>query len=184
MSKEEAILLLKEKIKSKNLISHSLAVGAVMGKLADYFNQDKEKWEICGLLHDIDYEETKESPEKHSLVGSEMLKKIGLDEEICQAVFTHNEIHNIEPKGLMAKSLFCADPLTGLIVASALVLPSKKLSDLKLKSVMKKFKDKSFAKGANREIIAKSESYLDMGVEEFVSLGLEAMKEIAAEIGL
>ena len=184
MTKEEALSLLKEKIKNKNLINHSLAVGAAMKKLAEHFSQPADKWEICGLLHDIDYEETKDRPKDHSIVGSEMLKNLGLEKEIWQAVLAHNEIHGIEPETLMEKALFCVDPLTGLIVASTLVLPSKKLADLKLSSVIKKFKDKSFAKGANREIISKSKDYLGLELEEFISLTMEAMREISDQIGL
>ncbi len=184
MERIRAIKLLKENIKSENLIKHSLAVGAVMKKLAEYFDEDSNKWEIVGLLHDIDYEITKDTPEFHSKEGAEMLRKLGLEEEICQAVLTHNEIHNILPETKMAKALYCVDPLTGLIVASTLVLPSKKIKDLTLENVLNRFKEKSFAKGANREIILKCQEYLGLTLKEFIEIALEAMKEISNDLGL
>jgi uncharacterized protein len=126
MKRDEALKLLKENLKNPNLIKHSLAVEAGMRELAQFFKEDEKKWGICGLLHDIDYEKTKENPDLHSKVGSEMLKNLGFDDEICEAVLTHNEVHKIFPKTKMAKALFCVDSLTGLIVAATLVLPSKK----------------------------------------------------------
>ena len=113
-----------------------------------------------------------------------MLKNLGLDEEICQAVLSHNEAHGILPQSKMAKALFCIDPLTGLIVAATLVLPSKKISDLKVESVLKKFKEKSFARGANREIIKKCQEYLGLSLEEFFKIVLLAMQKISNELGL
>jgi len=184
MTKEEAINLLKENIQTQNLIKHSLAVGAIMKALAERFGEDQEKWEICGLLHDIDYEKTKNEPEKHSLVGAQMLKEKGLDEEIVEAVKTHNEAHGIEPKSLMAKALYVSDPLSGLIVAATLVLPSKRIKDLKVQNVLNRFKEKSFARGANREIIKKCEEYLGLSLEEFIEIALKAMQGISEELGL
>lgn len=184
MLKEEAMELLKENIKTPNLIKHSLAVGAIMKTLAQRFNEDPTKWEICGLLHDIDYEKTKDKPEEHSLIGAEMLKEKGLDEEIVEAVKTHNEMHGIEPKSLMAKALYVSDPLSGLIVAATLVLPSKKIKDLTVQNVLNRFKEKSFARGANREIIKKCKGYLNLSLEEFVGIGLGAMQEIEKELEL
>lgn len=184
MTREEAIKILKKNIQTKNLIKHSLAVGAIMGALAERFGRDKEKWEIAGLLHDIDYEKTKNEPEKHSLVGAEMLKNLGLNEEIVQAVKSHNDIHGLKPETLMAKALYVSDPLSGLIAAATLVLPSKKIKDLTVKSVLNRFKEKRFASGANREIIKKCEEYFNLSLEEFVEIALKAMKEISNELGL
>jgi len=184
MNKKEALKLLKENISNPNLIKHSLAVGIIMKNLAVYFNQDQEKWEIAGLLHDIDYEKTKNDPEKHSLVGAQMLEKLGVEKDICQAVKLHNEIHHIYPQTLMEKSLFTVDPLSGLIVAVTLVLPSKKISDLTVENVLNRFKEKSFAKGANREIIKKCVTFLNLSLEKFIKIGLEAMQEISQELGL
>jgi len=184
MEREAALNLLKENLKNQNLQKHCLAVEAGMRELARHFNEDREKWGICGLLHDIDYEKTKDNPNLHSKMGAEMLKELGFEKEICQAVLTHNEAHKILPESKMAKALFCLDPLTGLIVAATLVLPSKKLSDLKLESVLKKFKEKSFARGANRDIIKKCQEYLGLSLEEFVKIVLEAMQKISNELGL
>ncbi len=184
MDREKALKLLKQNIQNKNLQKHCLAVEAAMEQLAKHFNQDKEQWRLAGLLHDIDYEKTKADPALHSKIGSEMLENLGISKEICDAVLTHNDYHGIKPQTLIAKALYCVDPLTGLIVAATLVLPSKKIQDLKTESVLKRFKEKAFAKGANREIIEQCEDYLGLRLEEFVSIVLRAMKSISDELGL
>jgi putative nucleotidyltransferase with HDIG domain len=184
MTEKEALKLIKEYISNQNLIKHSIAVGAIMRKLAEKFGKEKEKWEVCGILHDIDYEKTKDTPEKHSLVGAEILKNLNVEEKIVEAVRSHNEIHGIEPQSLMAKALYVSDPISGLIVASALVLPSKKLKDLTVQNVLNRFKEKSFARGVNREIIKKCQDYLRLSLEEFVEIALKAMQEIGEKLGL
>ena len=184
MNKEEAFQLLRENLKNQNLIKHSLAVEAAMKTLAEHFSEDIEKWAVCGLLHDIDYELVKNEMNLHSKRGAEMLKGLEFSEEIYNAVLTHNEAHGVEPETWLAKSLFCVDPLTGLIVASTLVLPSKKINDLETGNVLKRFKEKAFARGANREIIAKCQEYLNLSLEEFVGIVLKAMQEISSELGL
>ena len=184
MTREQALNLLKENLKNKNLIKHSLAVEASMRGLAEKFNEDIEKWRICGLIHDIDYEKTGGDENLHSKQGADMLKQLGFDKEIYEAVLTHNEVHGIDPESLIAKALFCVDPLTGLIVAATLVLPSKKINDLSAESVLKRFKEKAFAKGVNREIIKKCEEYLNLSLEEFVSISLSSMQKISDELGL
>lgn len=184
MSREEAFEFLKTKIKNQNLIKHCLATEAIMRGLARYFEEDVEEWGLAGLLHDIDYEETKDNLDQHSLVGAKILEKKGLNTRIVQAVKLHNKAHGILPKTLMDKALFCTDPLTGLIVAATLVLPSKKIADLSVSSVLRRFKEKRFAAGANRETIAKSQEYLNLSLEEFVKIGLEAMQGIAQDLGL
>jgi len=186
MTREQGLEILKQNIQNQNLIKHCLSVEAVMRAFARHFGEDEEKWGLCGLLHDIDYEKVKwpENPHLHSKVGAKMLKDLGIDEEICDAVLTHNEIHGIEPKTKMAKSLYCIDPLTGLIVAATLVLPSKKINDLKTENVLNRFNEKHFAKGANREIIKKCEEYLNLSLKDFIKIGLAAMQQIAGELGL
>jgi len=203
MKRDKALELLAENIKNQNLQKHCLAVEAGMRELARHFNEDREKWGICGLLHDIDYEKTKDNPNLHSKMGAEMLKELGFEKEICQAVLTHNEAHKILPESKMAKAIFCLDPLTGLIVAATLVLPSKtelqsmeaevakrtkssspKISDLKVENVLNRFKEKSFARGAIREIIKKCNELLGLSLEEFVKIVLEAMQKISNELGL
>jgi len=183
MTRDEALKLVKEKIKNQNLVKHCLAVEVVMRDLANYFNEDEKKWGLAGLLHDIDYEETKNSPETHSLIGGEMLEKLGLDKEIVEAIKAHNEIHGLPRQTKLAKALFCTDPITGLIVAATLVLPSKKLNDLTVENVLNRFKEKSFARGANREVIlACSEIGLNLG--EFIKISLMAMQRIADDLSL
>jgi len=184
MNREEAYNLLRQNLKNQNLIKHSLAVEAAMKALASHLGEDSERWGITGLLHDIDYELVNDNLKTHSEKGAEILKGLGLDGETCKAVLTHNEAHGIAPESLMAKALFCVDPLTGLIVAATLVLPSKKIKELESESVLKRFKEKAFARGANREIISKSRDYLNLSLEEFVEIVLSAMKEISSELGL
>lgn len=183
MIRDEALKLVQEKIKNQNLIKHCLAVEAVMRDLAEYFNEDVVKWSLAGLLHDIDYEETKDDPNKHSLIGGEMLEKLGLDKEIVEAVKAHNEIHGLCRETKMTKALFCSDPMTGLIVASTLVLPNKKIINLTAENVLNRFKEKHFARGANREVIAAC-SELSLSLKDFVKISLSAMQKISLELGL
>ena len=184
MQREEALSLLKSKIQNVNLIKHSLAVEAVMVALANHFNQDSEKWSLAGLLHDIDYEKTEDNPLEHSAVGAKMLEELGVDKEISQAVKVHNEAHGILPETLMEKALYAVDPLTGLIAAATLVLPSKKIADLTVENVINRFGEKSFARGANREIMKKCEELLGLSLEKFVQIGLGAMQNIAVNLEL
>ena len=185
LSRQEALLLLKKYLKNENTIKHLIATEAVMKALAKKFESDKqEAWAMAGLLHDIDYEKVKDDLSQHSLEGAKMLEEFGLDKDICQAVKVHNEAHGIAPKTLMEKALFVTDPLTGLIVAATLVLPSKKIADLTAENVLNRFKEKAFARGANREIIAKSEELLNIKLEEFVEIGLKAMQSIDKDLGL
>lgn len=178
MNSSEAFSLLNQHLQKRHLIKHSLAVEAGMKKLANYFGQDEEEWGLAGLLHDIDYELTEDDPQKHSLVGAEMVRGFGLSNEIVEAIKTHNQAHGYPPKSLMAKSLFCLDPLTGLIVAATLVLPSRQLKDLTVESVENRFREKSFARGADREVISKCQEYLQLNRHDFIALVLSAMQEI------
>lgn len=184
MTREDGFNLLKQNLQNQNLIKHCLAVEAIMKSLARYFGENEEKWGLAGLLHDIDYEKTKGDPSQHSLAGARLLEDLGIEEDICQAVKVHNEAHGIPPKTLLEKALFVTDPLTGLIVAATLVLPSKKIADLSTENILNRFKEKAFARGANREIIKKSEELLNLKLEEFVKVNLEAMQGIAKELGL
>ncbi len=183
MEREKALQLVKENIKQKNLVKHCLAVEAVMKRLAEYFARDVEKWRLAGLLHDIDYEETADDPERHSLVGAEMLVEMDMPEDIVYAVKVHNGVHGLPRKSLMDKALYASDPLTGLIVASALIHPDKKLAALDTQFVMNRYEESSFARGADRDVIA-SCTEMDLELEEFIGLALEGMKEINNELGL
>ncbi len=184
INREDVLSLIKQYVKNENSIKHMLSVEAVMHDLARKFNQDEEIWGISGLVHDIDMEivDYHDEPEKHGAKGAEILKKQGFNFEITEAVKAHN-IKAKKPETLIEKSIFCTDPLTGLIVASTLVLPSKKLSDLSAESVLKRFKEKGFAKGANRETIAKC-SEINLSLEEFIEIGLNSMKKISDELEL
>jgi len=184
MNREEAIELLKENLSNQNLIKHCLAVEAIMRALARHFSENDEKWGLAGLLHDIDYDKVKNDLSQHSLVGAKILEDLGLEKDICQAVKVHNEAQGILPQTSMDKALFVTDPLAGLIVAATLVLPSQKLADLTPENVLNRFKEKSFARGVNREIIKKSEGLLGLKLEDFVKIGLKAMQKIAGELNL
>jgi len=184
MDREEALELLESKVKTINLIKHSLAVEAAMKELAQHFDENEKKWALTGLLHDIDYEETKDKPEEHSLMAAQFLKDQGIDEDITEAIKTHNERHDLSPQSKMAKSLFCVDPLTGLIVAATLVLPLKKIQVLTVENVLNRFKEKGFAKGAKREIIEQCETLLNLSLEQFVAIVLRGMQKISQELGL
>ncbi|PUU92458.1 HDIG domain-containing metalloprotein [Halanaerobium sp. ST460_2HS_T2] len=183
MQREEAIKLMKENIKQKNLRKHCLAVEAVMAELADYFDKDQDKWRLAGLLHDIDYEDTADEPEKHSQLGAEMLADIGMEAKIVEAVRAHNGMHQLPRKTLMAKALYAADPLTGLIVASALIHPEKSLNALDTEFVLNRYGDNSFAKGADRDVIASCKE-MDLELKEFIELSLAAMQNVSDDLGL
>lgn len=183
MNREQAISLVKEHIDNQNLFKHVLAVEAVMRRLARHFGEDEERWGLAGLLHDIDYVETKDDPDRHSLVGGQMLEEMGFDPEIVHAVKVHNDRHGIPRETRMDRALFSSDPLTGLIVAAALIRPEKKLEPVDVPFIMKRFGEKAFARGANRQTIMTC-SELGLSLEEFAGLGLEAMKSISSELGL
>ncbi len=172
-----------DKVQNANLRKHILAVEAVMRRLAVHFGEDPESWGLAGLLHDIDYETTKDDPDRHSLEGGEMLAAMGVDPEIVDAVKAHNERHDLPRATRMAKALHACDPLTGLIVAAALIRPEKKLAIVDVPFIMNRFGEKGFARGANRETI-KHCADLGLSLEEFIGLGLEAMKGISGELGL
>ena len=184
ISKKEALEILKDNIRNKNLRKHHYAVGAAMHALAGEYGGDPHKWEIVGLLHDADYEVTKDDPSRHGMVMAEKLTEHGLAEDITRAIKAHNYEHTgIMPKSNMDWALVTCDDLTGLVVATALVNPQK-IDGISVKSVMKKFGSKSFAAGADRERIKLCEEKLNTPLEEFVGIVLEAMKEVSEELGL
>ncbi|MBI3443177.1 phosphohydrolase [Candidatus Woesebacteria bacterium] len=196
MTRDEALKLLHEHMESPNLRRHCYAVEAVMKALARYFSQGErssvakameETWGVVGLLHDGDYEETKQNPEKHTLLMTEWLKKEGVDDrEILEAVLSHNYAHtdNNPPKNRMEWSLYCCDELTGLIVAVALVRPDRKLASVTVEAILKKWDERSFAAGVKREQIKQCESRLGIPLNEFIKIALEAMQGIAPVLGL
>ena len=154
-----------------------------MRRLAGELGQNEELWALAGLLHDLDYDRTVDSPEQHGLLGAQILEEKGLPAELIQAVKAHNEMLGVERQSLLDKALYAADPVTGLLVAAALIHPQKKLAAVDLDFVLNRFKEKSFARGADRDQIETC-SELNLSLEEFIALSLEAMQTIAAELGL
>jgi len=181
MTRQEAYELLTQKLKNKNLFKHSLAVEACLKKMAQDFGEDEETWGLAGLLHDIDYEETNADPARHGLQGGLFLEELGLDGLLVRAVKAHSG--HVAPVSKLDWALFSADPLTGLIVASALMHPDKKLDSLDADFVMRRFREKRFAAGANREQIAMCKN-LGLELEQLIDVCLQAMQGIAGDLGL
>ena len=186
ISRAEAWNLLIRHLKNDKMRKHCLAVEAVMKAIATKLGRDPELWGLVGLLHDVDYELVNRDPRRHGLEALNMLKGL-LPEEAVEAIAAHNEHNGFKPSSgeaeLIAKALRAADHVSGLIVATALVMPSKKLSEVKLSTLVKKFKSKDFARGINRDRIAECEK-LGIKLEEFLELSLSAMKNIANSLGL
>ena len=184
INREEALELVHAHLSNPHMINHSLASEAVMGALAERLGEDVEKWRLTGLLHDID-SESHNDLDIHTRETARILTEKGVDPEIVEAIRLHNpQAHPGEERRTpLHHGLAAGETLTGLIVAAALVNPAKKLAAVKPKSVKKRYKEKAFARGANREIIAECEK-LGLTVPEFCELGLIAMQEIAEEIGL
>ncbi|WP_425440367.1 HD domain-containing protein [Petrotoga mexicana] len=180
LTREEALELLKQNLKTDNLFTHSLAVGAIMKELAKHLNKDEQKWEITGLLHDLDYEETKDDPDNHALKTVEMLGD-KVDQDVKDAILAHNEKKELEKDIEIA--LYAADQLSGLIVAAVLVRPNKDIAELSVKSLKKKFKDKAFARGADREKI-KEIAKLDIELNDFFKIAIDGMVRIKDELDL
>lgn len=183
MNRNLALQEVQNRIKNKNLIKHSLAVEAIMQELAEHFGQDTEKWGLSGLLHDIDYENTAEDPSRHSLEGAEILAGLGVEGDIIHAVKVHNSYHGLSRDSMMDKALYCADPVSGLVTAGALIRPSKNLDEVSAEFILKRFNEKGFARGANREQIQAC-SELDLTLEEFIEIAVRAMKKIKTDLGL
>ena len=184
MTRNEAIKLLGEHISNQNLIRHNVAVGFIMKALAEKFGENQDDWELAGMLHDLDWEKTKDDFKNHTKVSKEILEKTDQKPEIINAIYVHNWVHEIKAETLLEKALYCVEELSGLITAAALVQPDKKLASVTTESVLKKFKQKSFAAGVNRDIILLCKDYISMDLPELVELSLNAMKAHAKEIGL
>jgi len=195
MTKAQAHKLLLAHMTQPNLIRHCLAVAAVMKSLygrcegeGDKFSKERQElWEVVGLLHDGDYEETKLTPEKHTLKMLEWLKKEGVNEkEILDAIASHNYAHTGQnpPKNKLEWALYTCDELTGLIVAVTLVRPDKKLSSVTYQSVLNKWDERSFAAGVKREQVKECEGRLGVPLNEFIQIALIAMQGISDDLGL
>lgn len=182
-TREQALQLLKKHNQSESLVKHALSVEAVMRHFARLYEEDEEKWGIIGLIHDLDYEQY---PDQHCTITKKILEEEGWPEEYIRAVISHGWgiCTDVEPVHPMEKVLFTIDELTGLITASVLVRPSKSILDLTVKSVKKKWKVKTFAAGANREVIAKGADLMEKDIAWVIQETIEGMKTVAEEIGL
>lgn len=193
ITRDEAIKFLNGKIENKNIIKHMIALEALMGGLYDVLKNkktdlggNKEEYMMAGLLHDGDYSEAVPC-EKQGVEITEWLKNKGFEipDNVAYAMAAHNWYNtNIKPKSLMDWSIFCGDSLTGLIVACALVLPTRKLQDVSIEMVMKKFNNKSFASGTRREEISMCDEKLGITLNDFIAISLRSMQEIHESIGL
>lgn len=184
MTHEEALDLLKTHVGNANLIKHCLATEAIMRRLACRLHEDEGKWALAGLVHDLDFDETKDAPEAHGLKTAEILAERGVDSEVIDAIKAHNaEGLGLERTKPFHHALACAETITGLIVATALVYPDRKLASVKPKSIRKRMKKKDFARNVSRDIIMECEQ-LAMSLDEFIELSLSAMQEIAESLGL
>ncbi|MEK7448784.1 MAG: HDIG domain-containing metalloprotein [Planctomycetota bacterium] len=181
MNRTEAFALMESKITNLNLRKHVLAVEAVMKRLARELHQDEEQWGLAGLLHDLDYEETKNTPDRHGLTTVELLKDKNVPAEVLNAIKAHTDKKPRET--LMEKAIYCADPVTGFLVACALIRPAKKLADVDAEFAKNRMKEKRFAAGASREAMQSCRE-LNLDLDRFFLISLEAMNSISQELGL
>ncbi len=185
-TREQAMELVKKYNKEESHIHHAIAVENTMRHFAKIFNEDPDLWGVVGLLHDIDWEMTTETPEKHCHVAPELLREAGIDEDIIHAVRSHGFgiCSDVEPSNNLEKTLFAVDELTGLIITAGLVRPSRSLADLELKSVKKKWKDKAFARGVNREIIKQGAEKMNMPLDDLINETIKALRPVEKLIGM
>jgi putative nucleotidyltransferase with HDIG domain len=182
-TRQEAFELLCRYNSNEGLIKHALAVEAVMRYMARKRGEDEEKWGVIGLVHDLDYDQF---PEEHCKKSPELLREAGWPEEYIRAVVSHGWglCSDVEPQSLLEKTLYAVDELTGLVTTSALVRPSRSVLDMEAKSVKKKWKDKRFAAGVNREVIEKGAALLGVDLSQLITDTIMGMRTVAKEIGL
>lgn len=181
ISRDEALKVIEGKGQSPNIVKHLISVGGAMRELASHFGEDSDRWEVAGILHDADYNLA--PLERHGFESADWFAG-RIDDEIKNAVIAHNFANNkVEPSSLMAWALYAVDNLAGLIIAAALVRPDKKLAGLTVESVLKRFKEHSFAKGANREEILACEK-VGLSLPEFTEITLTGIKKLAGPLGL
>lgn len=184
MTRDEAILLLKNNMKGENLLKHCYATEAVMTALAEKLGQDKEKWALAGLLHDLDAEWAMGDLMKHGTESVRILKENNVDPEIIEAIWMHNEgPHGVKRSKMSHFALAAGEVMTGMITATTLVYPDKKLASVKTKSITKRMKEPRFAVGVNRDIIRECEK-LGLTLDEFAEICLKAMLGISDKLGL
>lgn len=185
-TREDALELLKKYNKDEGHIKHALAVEATMAFFAERMGGDVPLWSMAGLLHDIDWETTQSAPERHTHEGAKWVADEGYPEEISRAVLTHGWgiCSDVKPESDMEKVLFTVDELTGLVITAALVRPSKSVQDLEVKSVKKKWKDKAFARGVDRDLIAKGAEMIPMPLDTVIEWVILALRRVEADLGL
>jgi putative nucleotidyltransferase with HDIG domain len=181
LERETALDLIRKYVTKENNIKHMIAVGAIMRSVASRLNEDANKWEMVGILHDIDYEICT-GPEDHTIKAKDLLKDV-VDAEIVEAIMAHNFENTKVPIDSRLKiGLVACDAASGLVLACALVMPSKRIVDVKLESVIKKFRSKDFAKGVSRERISRC-TELGLSLEEFIALALAGMNDLSMKSG-
>ncbi len=181
LDKKMALDLVRKYVKKENNVRHMIAVGAIMRSVASKLNEDTDRWEMVGLLHDIDYEMCA-GPSDHTIKAKELLEGV-VDAETIEAIMAHNfENTNVPVDSRLKMGLVACDAASGLVIACALVMPSKNIGDVKLESLMKKFRSKDFAKGVSRDRILRC-TELGLSLEEFLALALSGMNDVASEIG-
>ena len=184
ITRDEALQLMEKYLKTENLQKHSLATEAIMRRLAQKMGEDEELWGIAGLLHDLDYEDTKDDMPRHTLRTEEILKEKGVSKEIIEAIKGHNADNlGYNREKPIDHALTCAECITGMVVATTLVYPDRKISSVKSKSIIKRMKQKEFARSVNRDYIRECEK-IGIPLEEFAELSLKAMQEISNKLGL
>ena len=184
MDRKQALELLHDRIKNPRMVAHCRASEAVMRRLAVHFNEDVNLWGLAGLLHDLDVEETEGDHEQHGNVAADFLKENGLQQVAVDAIRRHNEMATPEPRTtLLDHALAAGETITGLITATAMVYPDKKVASVKPSSVVKRMKEKSFAASVKRENIMECE-LIGIPIAAFAEMSVVAMREIAEDIGL
>lgn len=184
ITREEALSLLREHVKNPNMLKHCLASEAVLGALADHLGEDRQKWSMAGLLHDLDVERTNADMGIHGRETVKILEEKGLDPEMIEAIGLHNEASAGRKRSApFHHALAAGETITGLIIATALVYPDKKLASVKPKSITKRMKEKAFAASVNRDVIRECER-IPIPLDEFVEISLKAMQSIREDLGL
>lgn len=183
MTRNQALSIVRQYVKNENLVRHMLAVEAAMAAYAQKFGQEEQRWRIAGLLHDFDWE-IHPTLDEHPQKGSDILRSHDVDEDMIQTILSHADHTGVPRDTLIRKALFACDEITGLITTTALVRPSKTLSDVELKSIQKKWKDKAFARGVNRQDVETGAQDLGVDLWDHVQIVLNAMKGISDDLGL
>ncbi len=182
LTRDEALKLVNKHLKDDKLVKHVLAVEAIMRNLAKHLGEDEELWGILGLVHDLDYQETMNSPEIHTTKTVEYIQGL-VPESVINAVKAHNyEYTKVEPQTKLEKGLICSDAVSGLVIAAALVMPTKKLEQVRVETLKKKFKDKTFAAATGRDRIRVCEE-IGVPLTEFLRISLEALQKISEKLG-